>query len=172
MKKNIFKNKIKGFTILETLITLLAISIMIAGPVTFVYKSFEYNNFVKQKVIATGLSSEALELATSLRNLDLAQFQAFASACSSSCYIDWNGQGATAVYGPCTGEGCRLALIPVGDGFAYRNTLGDNSDFYRYVKVTQNGTQSYTIDATTYSKYNNIDLNVTLRKVIFNIDIK
>ena len=65
------QKKIKAFTILETLITLLAISIMIVGPVMFVTKSYHYSNFVKAKIIATGLSQEGLELATSLRNYKL-----------------------------------------------------------------------------------------------------
>ena len=164
----------KGFTILETLITLLAISIMIVGPVTFVAKSYHYANFVKQKIIATGLSQEGLELATSLRNLDLAQFKNMASACSTSCAIDWNGNGSTPTYTPCTDTGCQLSLITNDDGSrSYRNIVGGEvSDFSRFIKITTNGSQSYTVEADTYADVDGLKLQVKLKKVMFPIVIK
>ena len=166
--------KLKAFTILETLVTLLAISIMIVGPVTFVAKSYHYANFVKQKIIATGLSQEALELTTSLRNLSLSQFQTLASTCTNSCIIDWNGNGSTPTYSVCSSEGCKLSLISEADGSrSYRNIVGgEESDFYRYIKVISNGTQSYTVEANTYTYVDAIKMEVKLQKVFFPIIIK
>ncbi len=172
--KKIIKN-IKAFTILETLITILAISLMIVGPVAFVAKSFHYSDFINHKIIATGLSQEALELATSLRNLDLDEFQKMASKCSKSCLIDWGGNGSTPTYSKCESDSeCQLFLLPNSDGSrSYRHIYSSEaSDFYRYIEITKNGSQSYTVEANTYSYNNGIKLEVKLKKIIFAIVVK
>ncbi len=168
--------KLRAFTILETLVTLLAISIMIAGPVAFVAKSYHYSNFVTQKIIATGLSQEALELATSMRNYNLSDFKNMSLACTNSCAIDWNGDGAVVTYSSCdnASENCNMYLLDNPDGSRSYRTIfgGETSDFYRYIKVTTNGTESYTIEADTYTYVDKIKLEVKLKKVFFPIVIK
>lgn len=175
MKNNIQNNLINNksaFTIIETLVTLLAISIMIAGPLTFMARSYSYATIIRAKVIETGLSQEGIELATSLRNDNLNNFQTTVNACSSGCMVDWNGISSKPTFLPCSAETCRL-FKSSSDTNTYYKTLGDiPTDYYRYVKFTANAADSYTVESVTYTYLNDIKVEVNLKKIIYNITIK
>jgi type II secretory pathway pseudopilin PulG len=166
------QTKLKAFTIVETLVCLLAITIMIAGPVTFMYKSYTYSQFIKARLVATGLSQEGIELATALRNYDTSTFISEANNCSDSCSIDWiwSDNDSHPVLATCSGEGCRLKKKDPNQLFG---VSGDTeTDFYRSLKFTANGTDSYTLESTVYAYIDTIKVSVTLKKIIFNIDVK
>ena len=162
-----------AFTIVETMVTLLAITIMLTAPLSFMTRSYNYAEIITAKMIATGLSQEGLELATSYRNKNLVDFQLKASACSSSCLIDWDGVAETPTIDTCSGESCRLNTIDMQNGL-YRAPAagGTATDFYRYLTFTANGAQSYTVESIAYKEVNGIQVAVKLKKVISNITIK
>lgn len=171
MKKN-FKTK-KSFTIVETLVTLLAITIMLAGPLTFMYKSYKFAEIVKVRIMAAGLSQEGLELATALRNDNLADFIIAADACASGCMADWDGESTKPTFVPCVDTGCQLYGISGDPTTLYRSSLvGTNpTGFYRSVKFTQNGTQSYTVESIAWSDVEGIRIESNLKKLLFRIEI-
>jgi type II secretory pathway pseudopilin PulG len=171
MKKNKLLNK-KGFTIVETLITLLAITIMIAGPLTFMYKSFSYAEFVKTKVIATSLSQEGLELATSLRNADLATFISSADACSSGCNVDWDGVSTKPVFTSCTDTSCELHKTTGDDTNFYKVSGDTGTGFFRQIVFTPNGTQGYMVESKVWSYVGGVKVEVVLKKVFLKLVIK
>lgn len=164
--------KLKAFTIVETLVTLLAITIMLSGPLAFMYRSYTYSQFVKIKIISTGLSQEGLELATSFRNADLNAFQTAANSCQTGCMIDWDGVSSLPTLTPCTGDSCVLYKSSSDNTVLYRSSGDTETDYYRYVKFTQAGTQGYLVESITYSDFNSSKVEVNLKKVITNLTIK
>jgi type II secretory pathway pseudopilin PulG len=168
-----FKSKTKAFTIVETLVTLMAITIMISAPFTFMTRSYNYAGLITVKILATGLSQEGLELVTGFRNNDLSAFITAASSCSSSCSIDWDGSSVLPTMVPCTGPSCELNTIDAENGFYRAQSAGGTpSGYFRYVKLTPNGTQGYVLESTVYSYVEDNLIKVTLKKVISNIQIR
>lgn len=173
-----FNNEKSAFTIVETLVTLLAITLMIIGPVTFMYKSYTYAEFIKAKIISTGLSQEGLELVTAMRNSDLANFQTEVTNnnCASGCMIDWSGTNSSPLLSSCTGLSCALYSIIDSNGITtqmYRKNGTLETGFYRQIIITPNAAnQSYTIESKTWSSINGIDVTVNLKKTLFKIVIK
>jgi len=170
------KNNLKAFTIVETLVTLLAITIMISAPLAFMLRSHNYSEIVRNKIISTGLAQEGLELITSLRNQNLSNFQTLSSNCvavtNGGCMIDWNGMSDTPTAEQCIDNGCQLFASSADINQMYRKTGDKSTDFYRYVTLAQNGTQSYTAEAVSYSFVNGVKVEVKLKKIISNINIK
>lgn len=168
--------KIQAFTIVETLVTLLAITIMISAPLAFMVRSHNYAEIVRNKIISTGLAQEGLELITSLRNQNLNNFQTLASNCAAiangGCMIDWDGISDTPTIEQCVDNGCQLFASSADINQMYRKTGDNPTDFYRYVTLTQNGTQSYTAESVSYSYVNGVKVEVKLKKIISNIIIK
>jgi type II secretory pathway pseudopilin PulG len=166
------KKQKQAFTIVETLITLLAITIMIAGPLAFMYRSYHYSEFIKSKIVSFGLAQEGLELATSLRNSDLAAFQDVADDCSESCMADWDGVSSTTVFTYCSGESCKLYKSSTDNTVIYRSSGDTETGHYRYVKFTPNGTQGYTVESVAWQDVENTRVEVNLKKFMFNLVIK
>ncbi len=166
------KKQKQAFTIVETLITLLAITIMIAGPLTFMYRSYNYSEFIKSKIISFGLAQEGLELATSLRNVDLTAFQSAANSCSVSCMVDWDGVSSSTVFTACSGETCKLYKSSTDDTRMYRSSGDTETGHYRYIKFTPNSTQGYTVESIAWANVENTIVEVNLKKYIFNLQIK
>ena len=133
-------------------------------------------NFVRNKIISTGLAQEGLELITSLRNQNLSNFQTLATNCAvitnGGCMIDWNGVNDTPTIETCVDNGCQLFASSADDNQMFRKTGDKPTDFYRYVILAQNGTQSYTAEAVSYSFVNGIKVEVKLKKIISNINVK
>jgi len=165
-----------AFTIVETLVTLLAITLMISAPLAFMVRSHNYSEIVRNKIISTGLAQEGLELMTSLRNQDLTNFQTLASGCvavsNGGCMIDWNGVSDTPTIEQCVDNGCQLFASSADIDQMYRKTGDIPTDFYRYVTLAQNGTLSYTAEAVSYSYINGVKVEARLKKIISNINIK
>lgn len=161
----------KGFTIVETLMTLLAITIMIAGPLTFMYRSYTYSEFVISKAISMGLAQESLELATSIRNKDLANFKTMTSSCSGGCMLDWDGTSDTPTYTACSGDNCKLYKTNSGSEL-YRSTGDQETGQYRYLKFTSNGTGSYLAESVAWSYVDSIKVEAKLNKMFFEIQVK
>jgi hypothetical protein len=177
-KNNIQKNNIRAITIVETLITLLAISIMIAGPIAFVAKSFTYTKFLQSKTEANALAQEGIELVTSLRNYNSVIFKnAIDTNClATGCLVDWNGIGNSETdirLSPCidSDESCRLYKINQNSIDSYRHAVGtEASDYLRQLKVIKYN-NAYIIKSRVWSKdASNIPLDITLQKTIFIFD--
>jgi type II secretory pathway pseudopilin PulG len=168
--------KKQAFTIVETLVTLLAITLMISAPLTFMVRSHSYAEIIRNKIISTGLSQEGLELITSLRNKNLTNFQSEAVKCvavtNGGCMVDWNGVSDIPTVEVCVDTGCQLFASSADPNQMYRKTGDRQTDFYRYVTLAANGSQSYTAEAVSYSYINGIKVEVKLKKVISNINVK
>lgn len=174
MKKN--NSKIQAFSIVETLVTLLAITLMISAPLAFMVRSHNYSEIVRSKIVSTGLAQEGLELVTSLRNQNLANFQTLSSNCSATtnggCMVDWDGISDTPTVTACTDNACRLYSNSADSGQMFRSSGDTETEYYRYVTLQQNGTQSYNAESVAYAYVNGVKVEVRLQKVITNIDIK
>ncbi len=166
-----------AFTIVETLVTLLAITIMITAPLTFMYRSYSYSQLIRARIVATGLSQEGLELSTSLRNADVEAFKAEVNlTCADGCSIDWDGFSPLPRVAACTSQisslsddSCRLGrdddtLFKVG---------GEPTDFFRKIKFTENPDRTgFIVESLVWSDVNGVKVQVNLKKLLFNINIK
>lgn len=170
------KNKHRGFTIVETLVTLLAITVMISAPLVFMSKSHNYSEIIRAKIIATSLSQEGLELATSIRNQNLANFQTLAATCTPSvdggCMIDWNGISDTPTLAVCQTDSCQLFSQSNVEGNMFRRIGDTPTGYYRYVTFTANGTQAYNAESVVYTFIDELKVEVKLTKILSNIEIK
>jgi Tfp pilus assembly protein PilV len=173
-KLKINKNNVnmKAFTIIETLVTLLAITIMIAGPLTFMSRSYQYAEFIKYKTIGMGLAQEGLELATSLRNADLNEFNNVVDSCQNGCMADWNGVSSIPTFTACIENSCRLLKSSSDTNILYRSIGDVETEFFRYVKFTPISDQSYGAESVVWANVNGIKVETILKKIIFNINIK
>jgi type II secretory pathway pseudopilin PulG len=150
---------------------------MISAPLTFMVRSNNYAEIVTNKVIATGLAQEGLELVTALRNKDLVNFQTIATNCTGvtngGCKIDWDGESDLPTLDSCLDNGCQLYTGNVdGVETGFKTSGTSVTDFYRYITLTPNGTLSYTAEAVVYSYVNGIKVEVKLKKLLTNITIK
>jgi len=169
MKKN-------AFTIVETLVTLLAVTMMISAPLVFMSRSYYYSEIVRNKIIGVGLAQEGMELATSFRNINLDNFKIAAANCTagvdSGCMIDWNGVSDTPTMEVCSGAGCELFSSSADTNQMYRKTGDIPTGFFRYITFTSNGTQSFTAESEVYSFVNGIKVEMKIKKIISNINVK
>ncbi len=178
--------KKQAFTIVETLVTLLAITIMISAPLAFMVRSHSYAEIIRNKTISTGLAQEGLELFTAFRNKDLATFKnAIELKCKTpidngGCSIDWNGEAdddplnENITVDSCQDDECQLYKPSGEEATMYRTNkiTGEPTGFYRYLNVSPNGSQSYTVESISYSYVNEVKVSVKIKKVISNIEIK
>jgi hypothetical protein len=165
-------NKLTAITIVETLITLLAISIMISGPVYFVSKSFQYSKFLQDKMTATALSQEGLELATSLRNLSTTTFStSMDSICSSGvCAIDWSGDSDQPRVLPCdaSNNSCQLMIVDEGGLEVWKHVGSETSRFLRALYVNKNSTNGYTVESRVWVNEDTaFPVEVKLKKILY-----
>jgi hypothetical protein len=167
MKKN-------AFTIIETLTTLLAITIMITAPLTFMYRSYKYSEFINSKVISLGLAQEGIELVTAYRNNNLANFKSKALECSSSCMVDWDGQSLTPTITVCSGDSCKLYgnTSDINNPELYRSSGDKDTGQHRSIKLSPNGAGGYLLESTAWSYVESIKVEAKLSKMIFELDIK
>lgn len=169
MKKH---KKLRAITIVETLITLLAISIMISGPVYFVSKSFQYSKFLQDKMTATALSQEGLELATSLRNLSTTTFATtLDSSCGSGvCAIDWSGDSDQPRVLPCdqSNNTCQLMIVNENGFEVWKHAGAETSRFLRALYVNKNSTNGYTVESRVWVNEDTaFPIDVRLKKILY-----
>lgn len=166
--------KIKAFTIIETLTTLLAITIMITAPLTFMYRSYKYSEFINSKVISLGLAQEGIELVTSFRNYDLTNFVQMAQDCNTGCMIDWDGESQTPTFYQCLDDDCKLYsdTSDMSNPELYRSSGDKETGQFRSIKLTSNGTGGYLLESRAWSYVENIKVEAKLYKMIFELDIK
>jgi hypothetical protein len=171
------KKKKNAVTIIETLITLLAITIMISGPIGFVVKSFEYSSFIRDKTFATFFAQEGLELITALRNgnTDIEFKNAINNCLNTECLIDFdfveNNPNPQITLSPCTGVSCILYKNPAEIDSLYRQNIAysESSDYYRTITFTLQTNGSYNVKVRVYTIFSNgyLPIDVTLEKNIF-----
>lgn len=160
--------------------TLLAISLMIAGPLTFMYRSYKYSEFSISRAVSLGLAQEGLELATSIRNASITTFQAMANDCASGCMVDWDGEDDTPTYITCdmgdtNNEGdCKLFKSKTDTSQLYRASISDPefTGYFRAVKISSNGVGGHMVESIAWSYVDEIKVESKLSKMMFDIKIK
>ncbi len=67
MAKN-YKNKKRGFTLIETFVAITILMIAVLGPLSLLSSALKNASYVQNEIIATYLAQEGLELVLDLRN--------------------------------------------------------------------------------------------------------
>ena len=131
------RNRInKGFTLLEVLVAVLVLGITIAAPLTLASRSLQAAQRSKNRIVATGLAQEGVELIHAIRSsnfLSGRNWDQGLGSCRSpnGCYIDVGDLG---VHG-CSAS-CRVLRF---DGSLYQYDSGSNSIYTRKVSVSGSG---------------------------------
>ena len=90
---NFFKGQKNGFTLLETLVTIVVISVVVLGSINLINNSFGLATIAKNKLIAADLAQEGFELVRNIRDVNYLNnnnwLQGLDSCLTSSgCLID------------------------------------------------------------------------------------
>jgi prepilin-type N-terminal cleavage/methylation domain-containing protein len=140
MKKN-FKNK-KGFTLLEVLI---AVSVLVIGTVaafSTIASTIRSATFAKDKLIASFLAQEGIEIVKNIRNTNWIQGNAWNQGISTSTPLqaDYNDP----VLSPYTGAYLNLG----SNGYSYDAT--STTKFQRKITITQISSNELTVKVEVF----------------------
>ena len=136
-------NKMKGFTLIETLVAILLLSSAIAGPMTIAARGLYASTIVRNEVTAYYLAQDAMEYiryARDSNSLTGSDWLSNLGSCTStdgsaSCYIDTIGAVAAACGGPCP----TLKYDSTNHYFNYSSGSATPQQFVRIVKITSPG---------------------------------
>lgn len=114
-------NKIKGFTILESLVSISILAVAVTGPLVYVTNSFQAAEVARDQTIAFFLAQDAVEHIKNIRDdngldpiLTRSQWLDGLDSCivdlgdpTTKCYFDHTSGGAvTSTPTPCSGNVC------------------------------------------------------------------
>lgn len=142
------KNLIGGFTLVETLVAIAIFATAVTGLISITATGINDNVFVKNKLVASYLSQEGVELIRNLRDtsaINGVEWSAFLNSINvcysddglSTCYID----GTQTVITPesCTGGICPIMRIDQSNGTYGYQQLNDATSFTRKINVISVG---------------------------------
>jgi prepilin-type N-terminal cleavage/methylation domain-containing protein len=188
-------NHREGFTLIETLVAIIILSVSIAGPLTLAQRSLSASIYAHDQITAFYLAQEGVEFIRNLRdenNLTPSAFwlagpagsgfSSLITSCQSSgCGIDPTADGSSSTpqitaCNPSTNKDCLLTFNNVTGVYGYR-TGPDWSDsiFTRKIKITllPVGADELTayeavVSVTISWKSGTIDKSFTISEHIFN----
>src|SRR6266404_2318694 len=103
INKSIFKPKahknMKGFTLIETLVAVLLLSIAIVGPMTIAQKGLQTALIAKDQSTAFNLAQDAVEFIRFARDTNC--LVTSVGACPAANWLNGNGGGTTINLGNC-----------------------------------------------------------------------
>lgn len=147
MQFSSFQNK-KGFTLVETLVSLAIFTSAIVGMIVITSQGINDTVYAKNKLIATALSQEGIELVRNIRDTSLlanandgwTDFLSTIGVCTSSlCDIDplFEDIASIDIVQCPTQDDCRLKRdLTLGNQAYYRNQgSGDETPFSRTIQV-------------------------------------
>ncbi len=126
----------RGFTILETLVALMAMSLMFVGPVTLITKAIGNSYYSQNRIIASYLALEGVEYVLNYRDNNLMQGPDWLDRldrCTASrhyCYVDV----ANDRLNTCGGHDCD-PLRYDSSGHYYNYSSGVDTIFSRAIKI-------------------------------------
>lgn len=177
-----------GFTVVETLVAILVLSITIAGPLSIAFSGLRGAQLSKDEVTASYLAQEGVEYVRALRDQDYIDggttaWATFLSECTGAngCWIDMTDF----THGDCDSVTC-VSANPVefnsSTGVYAHSALNGSPDdaggtasdsrFTRIVKAAgqtiDGGSNEYLITSTVTWKTGNIDRSVAIKETITN----
>ncbi|HUO56284.1 MAG TPA: prepilin-type N-terminal cleavage/methylation domain-containing protein [Candidatus Paceibacterota bacterium] len=156
-----------GFTLIETLVALLLITVAIIAPMSLVTQSLLAAYYARDQITASNLAEEGIELIRSARDdavLSTAEGNTvdllgpILSACTTACYIDTTKQDNPPVIVPCASGGCPKLNVNSSLGL-YGYSSGDGwspSDFTRTITVQSIRTDANNNNSTEEIKVTSI----------------
>ncbi|MBI2642190.1 MAG: prepilin-type N-terminal cleavage/methylation domain-containing protein [Candidatus Wildermuthbacteria bacterium] len=127
----------RGFTLIEVFIAIAVLAIGIGGAFSLVRQTVSFAPNTTQKLTATYLAQEGLEIARNIRDTNFLKIHKGQGGvwtdgllgCASGCQADYNDSSLV----PFTGSPLKL------DGGFYTYDSGSNTVFVRKITVTQAG---------------------------------
>ena len=177
MKKYYSKFK-AGFTLVETLVALAIFSASIVALVSATSSGVANTNFAKNKITASYLAQEGMELVRNIRDTAIVSntgWSSFVSAvlsCNQSqnpfgCDIDPLSQNLTQSVQTCgSNKGCLLHYR--ADGFYVLNdTISPPSPFSRQIVISNLSATETKVISTVFWKQGSVDRQVTVGENLF-----
>lgn len=136
MGKRTDNNRIKGFTLLETIVAIAILALAIMGPLELAARSIGLANVSKNQIIAFYLAQDAMEYVKNVRDTNFlttgANWLNGFDDCRgvSGCYVDIPNDSINSCTGNCP------VLKYDGGGLYYNHVAGTDSVFTRTVKIT------------------------------------
>lgn len=171
---NKFKNKVRGFTLIETLVAILILVTAITGPLTLAYKGFAAATVARDQITAFYLAQDALEYIRFARDtnrlsggdwmtgvggtasvVDLSNCRS-----SNNCYFDAAGLFPTTVQ-LCSGACPFMKFDPTAGTYQYTN--GNTTTYRRTVNIiTVNANEVIASTTVTWQSVNGVNRSATL----------
>ena len=131
-----------GFTLIETLVAITILMVGVIGPLLIATRGITDGMYAKNKIIATYLAQEGLDLVINKRNSNVLtggdQFDGLAGACSVSCAAFVDSRGIFQINPTnCAGGGCDLKYDSTSG--LYTNIGDSGLAFSRKIVITQIG---------------------------------
>ncbi len=170
-----------GFTVVETLVAILVLSISIAGPLSIAFSGLRGAQLSKDEVTASYLAQEGIEFVRALRDQDYIddgtdEWTTFLNACEPTlqphgCWIDI----IDLTHGACTDAACtnnNPVEFNATTGIYDYGSGGADSRFTRIVKAVSQtidgGPNEYFVTSTVTWRTGTIDRSVVIQETITN----
>lgn len=147
----------KGFTLVETLVAVLVLSIAVAGAFSAAQTGLKTANGAKNQITAFYLAQDAFEYIRNMRDTaklsdpenGFSNFRNDLSICSSKCFVDTQESGGLSA---CSSDSdCTLKI---NNGIY--GSVGNSSSFIRTVHVTENSSNEVKVEVNLRWKDNGV----------------
>lgn len=137
----------KGFTLIETLVSVSILLVAIVGPLALVQKSLNSASFTREQITAFYLGQDAMEYLTNVRDNDTRNgtnvFPVVVARCigANGCIIDTRLNTPLTAVTTCSSACAPLKLSPSGTYYGYQSGW-TATEYVRMVKITPSPSNS------------------------------
>lgn len=144
------KKNSKGFTLVETLVSLAIFSSAIVGMIVVTSQGINDTNYAKNKLVATALSQEGIEIVRNIRDSALlsdttgtqgwATFISAINPClSMACAIDplYTDISSLTIVQCTADDECILSRDELSSSAYYETTGNDDSSYSRFIQINE-----------------------------------
>ncbi len=159
----------KGFTLIETLFSILIFSAALISLFTIAGRGISATEDVRQESTAHYLAQEGLEVVRNIRDSNFlatsSNWDAGFSTCTSSspCNLDYGSGTTTPALVNCAAAACDIAEL---NGAFVSGSLGTDSGYNRQIFVTSVGSDEYLVASQVKWMQKTIPRTIVLRTIL------
>jgi len=154
----------QGFTLIETLVAIIILTVAIAGPLTIASKSLSSALLARDQITAFFLAQEGVELVRNTRDTNSLTGNPWLSGIPNTSGGPFSVDGKTLVMSTCSGV-CPYLKYDEASGF-YTYASGEDTDFRRTLSVVEINPNEVEIAVTVEWVTGIYDRSFTIREHI------
>jgi prepilin-type N-terminal cleavage/methylation domain-containing protein len=161
-----FKQKNRGFTLIETLVAITILVSAVAAPLTLAFRGLIAAQFTKSQIIASYLAQDAVEYVRNIRDENVIRNRAWLTGletCGSGCKVD----SPNSTVDSCSGSSCLIKKDSSSSLYGHKSQW-DDTIFSREVTVTSINSDEAVISVTVNWQQGIVPRVYTLKETIFN----